>query len=118
VIRDPVKNVAGLLMHANHPVHLTQSKSVLGTRKTTSPHPTHIYTAMGLRSYVKQLNYSYEVTTGLYMLEPWEKAVFSTFVVEQDEQQDRGSSLALDEGSNEQIHRIDSPIQMVAQVFV
>ncbi|KAF9107018.1 hypothetical protein BGX29_007702 [Mortierella sp. GBA35] len=31
---------------------------------------------MGLRSYFKQLNYSYEVTTGLYMLEPWEKAVF------------------------------------------
>lgn len=36
---------------------------------------------MGLRSYVKQLNYSYEVTTGLYMLEPWEKAVFSTFAL-------------------------------------
>jgi len=34
---------------------------------------------MGLRSYVKQLNYSYEVTTGLYMLEPWEKAVFSMY---------------------------------------
>ncbi|KAG0302659.1 hypothetical protein BGZ98_007333, partial [Dissophora globulifera] len=33
---------------------------------------------MGLRSYFKQLNYSYEVTTGLYMLEPWEKAVFNT----------------------------------------
>ncbi|KAG0202188.1 hypothetical protein BGX28_005210 [Mortierella sp. GBA30] len=33
---------------------------------------------MGLRSYIKQLNYSYEVTTGLYMLEPWEKAVFNT----------------------------------------
>lgn len=40
---------------------------------------------MGLRSYVKQLNYSYEVTTGLYMLEPWEKAVFSTFPVSYDE---------------------------------
>ncbi|KAG0091029.1 small subunit of serine palmitoyltransferase-like protein [Gamsiella multidivaricata] len=36
---------------------------------------------MGLRSYVKQLNYSYEVTTGLYMLEPWEKAVFNSVVM-------------------------------------
>ncbi|KAG0227580.1 hypothetical protein B0O80DRAFT_454195 [Mortierella sp. GBAus27b] len=36
---------------------------------------------MGLRSYLKQLNYSYEVTTGLYMLEPWEKAVFNSVVM-------------------------------------
>ncbi|KAF9176487.1 hypothetical protein BGZ51_000528 [Haplosporangium sp. Z 767] len=36
---------------------------------------------MGLRSNIKQLNYRYEVTTGLYMLEPWEKAVFNSVVM-------------------------------------
>ncbi|KAG0255480.1 hypothetical protein BG011_005090 [Mortierella polycephala] len=36
---------------------------------------------MGLRSNLKQVNYRYEVTTGLYMLEPWEKAVFNSVVM-------------------------------------
>ncbi|KAF9171030.1 hypothetical protein BGX21_002880 [Mortierella sp. AD011] len=36
---------------------------------------------MGLRSFIKRTNYSYEVTTGLYMLEPWEKAVFNSVVL-------------------------------------
>ncbi|KAF9434146.1 hypothetical protein BGZ76_008505 [Entomortierella beljakovae] len=36
---------------------------------------------MGLRSYVKKINLQYEITTGLYMLEPWEKYVFNTLRV-------------------------------------
>ncbi|CAG8526907.1 12563_t:CDS:2 [Ambispora gerdemannii] len=29
-----------------------------------------------IRKYAALKNYQYEVTTGLYMLEPWEKALF------------------------------------------
>ncbi|KAF8985183.1 hypothetical protein BGZ46_005729 [Entomortierella lignicola] len=36
---------------------------------------------MGFRNFIKRANYSYEVTTGLYMLEPWEKAVFNSIVL-------------------------------------
>ncbi|KAF9203705.1 hypothetical protein BGZ49_006142 [Haplosporangium sp. Z 27] len=36
---------------------------------------------MGFRNFIKRTNYSYEVTTGLYMLEPWEKAVFNSIVL-------------------------------------
>lgn len=32
-----------------------------------------------IRNYLALKNYQYEVTTALYMLEPWEKALFSMF---------------------------------------
>jgi hypothetical protein len=33
-----------------------------------------------IRDYLALKYYRYEVTTALYMLEPWEKALFSTFI--------------------------------------
>jgi len=35
-----------------------------------------------IRDYLALKNYQYEVTTGLYMLEPWEKALFSMFMIQ------------------------------------
>nr|CAG8554290.1 7502_t:CDS:2 [Entrophospora candida] len=34
-----------------------------------------------IRDYLALKNYQYEVTTALYMLEPWEKALFNTLVL-------------------------------------
>ncbi|CAB4383346.1 hypothetical protein RhiirA5_495591 [Rhizophagus irregularis] len=34
-----------------------------------------------IRNYLALKNYQYEVTTALYMLEPWEKALFNSIVI-------------------------------------
>ncbi|RHZ54755.1 hypothetical protein Glove_423g20 [Diversispora epigaea] len=34
-----------------------------------------------IRRYLALKNYHYEITTALYMLEPWEKALFNSIVV-------------------------------------
>ncbi|KAF0436356.1 small subunit of serine palmitoyltransferase-like protein [Gigaspora margarita] len=34
-----------------------------------------------IREYLVLKNYQYEVTTSLYMLEPWEKALFNSLVI-------------------------------------
>jgi len=34
-----------------------------------------------IRNYLALKNYRYEVTTALYMLEPWEKALFNSIII-------------------------------------
>ncbi|RIA84648.1 hypothetical protein C1645_783658 [Glomus cerebriforme] len=34
-----------------------------------------------IRNYFALKNYQYEVTTALYMLEPWEKALFNSIII-------------------------------------
>ncbi|KAJ3150220.1 hypothetical protein HDU89_003309 [Geranomyces variabilis] len=67
---------------ASSPSASASSASLSGSQPSAAvPPPTYVKSARPHRSYLALKRLQYEYTFGVFMMEPWEKAIFDTVVV-------------------------------------